>query len=688
VNHKQRVARQTGQALTCVLAASLALGPALAIAAPVTGTATLAPPLSGAGFANPDSILIPSQGAPEAYPSTINVPAFPGLVGQVRVTLHGLTHTFPDDLDILLVGPTGATTVLLSDIGADTDVNDVTLTFDDFAPAAPSPLLAGTYRPTNSGFGDVFPAPAPAGPHGISLGVFRGTSPVGNWHLFIADDLNPNAGEVAHGWSISFVRPENGDVTGDTLSELITYQGASVSTFSSTGKAFSGAASDTGGAISLGISGTTTPYPSTAVITGFVGTVGKVTVNLEDLSHSFPDDLDFLLVGPNGQASILMSDAGSGVTIVNKDLTFDQTVPATYVLPNSAELVSGTYRPVDYATGDVFPGPAPAGPYTADLSVFNGVDPNGTWSLYANDDTAGEAGTLGNWSITVQVAPFATLPETSVAIDTYTADVTGDGRTDLIYRAKGPGAAALTTGDVSVRASTGTTFAAPTLWSNGWGTSYELYFADATGDGKADLIARVLSSGEVLVFASTGTAFSSAGTTLWSYGWSSGYDLYFADVNGDFRADLVGRYYGPAAGLTGDVYVALSNGTGFAFNGRWTYGFSAGYHLYLADVTGDNGADLVGRLVSSGDVFVLRSTGAAFVFDVATPWATGLGSNFDLLFKQLNRSSRASLVSRYHPLGLIEVRLKEANAFGSPTTWLSGTYKNFSFPELKPQSIY
>jgi subtilisin-like proprotein convertase family protein len=686
VNHKQGVGRRTGQTLTCVLAACLALGPALATAVPVTGTP--APPLSGAVFGNPDAIQIPIFGVAEAFPSTINVPAFPGLVGQLRVTLHGLTHTSPDDLDILLVGPTGATTVLLSDTGS-TVVSGLTLTFDDFGPAAPTVLLTGTYRPTNSGAGDSFPAPAPAGPHGTSLGVFRGTSPVGNWQLFIVDDQGANPGEIAQGWSITFLRPENGDVTSDTRSDLITFQGASVSTFSSTGKAFSGAVGSSSGAVTLNSLGAATPYPSPVFISGFAGIVGKVTVNFKDLTHGWPDDLDVLLVGPDGQSSMLMSDAGGSEGLTNLDLTFDQTVPASYTLPNSTRINPGTHRPADYDTNDVFPAPAPAGPYTADLAVFNGIDPNGTWSLYVNDDLGGIGGSLGSWSITLQAAPFATLPETSDAIDAYTADVTGDGRTDLIYRVKGPGAAALTTGDVFVRASTGVSFAAPSLWSNGWGTSYELYFADATGDGKADLIARTLSSGDVLVFASTGTAFSSAGTTSWSYGWSSGYDLYFADVNGDSRSDLVGRYYGPAAGLTGDVYVALSTGSGFAFNGRWTYGFSAGYHLYLADITGDNVADLAGRLVSSGDVFVLRSTGTAFTFDdIFTPWATGLGSNFDLLLKQVNQSSRASLVSRNQLSGLVQVRLKQGNAFASPSTWLTGIYTNFSFPELKPQSIH
>jgi subtilisin-like proprotein convertase family protein len=479
------------------------------------------------------------------------------------------------------------------------------------------------------------------------------------------------------------------DVTGDLREDLITYQGSSVGVFPSTGTAFSGAVGVSGGALTIPIVGAATPFPSTANIAGFVGTVGKVTVNLYGLNHTKPDDLDILLVGPGGQQSILMSDVGGDVDAVSLDLTFDQVIPASHALPDGSVLVNpGTYRPVDYDPGDNFPAGAPPGPYTADLGVFNGIDPNGTWSLYVDDDQGNGSGSLAGWSVTVQVAPWAALPEASQAIDTYIGDVTGDGLTDLIYRVKGPDAG-LTTGDVFVRPSTGTGFAEPTLWSYGWGTSYELYFADGTGDGLDDLVARSLPEGDVFVFASTGTAFSSAGPLLWTYGWSSGYDLYFGDVNGDSRDDLVGRYYGPADGLTGDVYVALSTGSAFAFNGRWTYGFSSGYHVYVAEVSGDNMADIVGRLVATGDVYVLPSNGSAFTFNGNfDPWATGLGSNFDLLLKQVDLASGASLVSRNRTTGVVEVRLNAGTEFGAPTTWLTGIYTNFQFPEHKPQSIF
>jgi hypothetical protein len=49
-----------------------------------------------------------------------------------------------------------------------------------------------------------------------------------------------------------------------------------------------------------------------------------------------------------------------------------------------------------------FPAPAPATPYAALLSTFNGTDPNGQWSLYAVDDAPGDTGTIaGGWTLSI-----------------------------------------------------------------------------------------------------------------------------------------------------------------------------------------------------------------------------------------------------------------------------------------------
>jgi hypothetical protein len=162
------------------------------------------------------------------------------------------------------------------------------------------------------------------------------------------------------------------------------------------------------------------PYPSNITVTGLAGTISKVTLTLTNFSAPRTNDKNFLLRGPGGQTYVFMSDAGGAVATAGQTLTFDDA--AATQLPNSGALVSGTFRPTDYAVDpDTFPAPAPAGPYPSAApagsstfaTVYGGTAPNGTWSLYAVDDGGGGgASTVGSWSltfITTAAAPTTTI---------------------------------------------------------------------------------------------------------------------------------------------------------------------------------------------------------------------------------------------------------------------------------------
>jgi len=170
-----------------------------------------APPLSQPGpeFLQSDGILINDLAPASPYPSGITVSGVTGVISKVRVTLKNLTHSYPADLDMLLVGPTGQSLVLMSDVGGTSPgVTNVSLTFDDDVAATLDPLVnppTGTYQPANAGGGDTFPAPAPAPSPATSLSVFNGTSPNGVWSLYIVDDLGGDAGIITNGWSIDFI---------------------------------------------------------------------------------------------------------------------------------------------------------------------------------------------------------------------------------------------------------------------------------------------------------------------------------------------------------------------------------------------------------------------------------------------------------------------------------------------------
>lgn len=168
-------------------------------------------------FTNSTSIAItdtPPKPTPATpYPSSITVSGMTGPVSDVDVRLTGLTHAVANDVDLLLVGPSGANLVLFSDPGdpaALVFASNATVTFDDSAPTGvpQSGNISGTvsYRPTDNdpgGLADSFPSPAPAPSSATTLGTFTGTDPNGTWSLYLVDDAAGDVGSIAGGWSVT-----------------------------------------------------------------------------------------------------------------------------------------------------------------------------------------------------------------------------------------------------------------------------------------------------------------------------------------------------------------------------------------------------------------------------------------------------------------------------------------------------
>ena len=154
-------------------------------------------------------------------------------------------------------------------------------------------------------------------------------------------------------------------------------------------------------------------YPAPITVSGEVGVVERVSVTINGLSHAFPADVDFLLVSPSGRKSVLMSDFGAGspgVSNINVTLDdyADRPIPSTVTGNTGVPFVTGSYRPANSGTTDLFPAPAPAAPYTYTLSAFNGDAPNGTWNLYIIDDANLDGGTIsGGWTISFDTRPPA-----------------------------------------------------------------------------------------------------------------------------------------------------------------------------------------------------------------------------------------------------------------------------------------
>jgi subtilisin-like proprotein convertase family protein len=189
---------------------------AIALAA----VAILALPAAGqaATFTSTSDTLIQVPPAPvltasiaDPYPSAISVPAA-GTVSEATVTLLGVNHASPDDLDVALVSPSGAAVTLMSDACELDGGMSRNLTFDDDASAAlPNSGNCGSvdpYKPSNYIGGDEitvpfdpFPAPGPSSSN-VVLSTFEGGPSNGAWHLYVFDDGFNNSGSLA-GWTLN-----------------------------------------------------------------------------------------------------------------------------------------------------------------------------------------------------------------------------------------------------------------------------------------------------------------------------------------------------------------------------------------------------------------------------------------------------------------------------------------------------
>ena len=162
---------------------------------------------------NASAITIPSGGNASPYPSTIVVSGLTGTITQVKAKLTGFSHTYTQDVDVLLVGPGGQSVVLMSDVGSSSESINIDLTFDDSGAALPpDSLTTGTYQPTNLNDGeggDVYSPPAPGSGYGAALSVFNATSPNGTWSLYVVDDVGLDDGTISS-WTLT-ITTGNGD---------------------------------------------------------------------------------------------------------------------------------------------------------------------------------------------------------------------------------------------------------------------------------------------------------------------------------------------------------------------------------------------------------------------------------------------------------------------------------------------
>jgi uncharacterized repeat protein (TIGR01451 family) len=165
---------------------------------------------------NARRIRIPWGGRATPYPSSLSATGVPGQIQDITVTLRVVSHTYTADIVAVLVGPSGQSVVLMSNVAGGTDTDDITLTINDSGAAMPltDPLTSTlVYRPTNYGLGGDLPDPAPTGPYGGSLSAFSGADPNGTWRLYVYDSVGSDSGDFWEGWSLQITTRTTDTVT-------------------------------------------------------------------------------------------------------------------------------------------------------------------------------------------------------------------------------------------------------------------------------------------------------------------------------------------------------------------------------------------------------------------------------------------------------------------------------------------
>jgi subtilisin-like proprotein convertase family protein len=157
-------------------------------------------------------IAIGGTGPASPYPSVLDIQGFSQIIEDVDVRINDVTHEFPDELDVAIVGPDGTAVMLMSDVGQPPELAckpDFRFSSEATGPV-PSDIplpCGGTYQPTDDDSDefdlDGFPDPGPADAPGSSLTVFNGQTPNGTWKLFVVDDTSGDGGAIDF-WTLSF----------------------------------------------------------------------------------------------------------------------------------------------------------------------------------------------------------------------------------------------------------------------------------------------------------------------------------------------------------------------------------------------------------------------------------------------------------------------------------------------------
>jgi subtilisin-like proprotein convertase family protein len=286
-----------------------------------------------------------------ALPLADNATTFDSLVvsgagTSMRSSCTRIRHTSCQDLDIVLISPTGSQAVVSTDGGGSFDDVFRGTLFDVDAPTPVTDVL----------FTNLVAVPL-ASPEG-GFDAFVGLNPNGSWQLRITDDNGTELGTLDR-WDLT-VRT----VPAPTVPPPSGFSGSS------------GPITDFGPGA---------PTSFTLPVAGSLWDVDLTTFFV----HAACADLDVKLKSPSGREIVITTDNGFTGGVFNGTLWDDNANDPTTD---------------HFYTTNVLASPlSPEGRLTA----FRGDTPNGNWVLTVADDSTAVTGSLTSWSLALSTVPLA-----------------------------------------------------------------------------------------------------------------------------------------------------------------------------------------------------------------------------------------------------------------------------------------
>ncbi|TLU81707.1 MAG: hypothetical protein FDX30_12260, partial [Chlorobium sp.] len=300
----------------------------------------------------------------------------------------------------------------------------------------------------------------------------------------------------------------------------------------------------------------------------------------------------------------------------------------------------------------------------ADYATANGPDSvisadvngDGKTDLVVADRSASSISVLlGNGDGTF--APKQDYTVGSVPMSVTSADVNSDGKADLIT-------ANYSGGSVSVLLNQGDGTYAPQVSYATGSNPYSVASADVNGDGKADVVAANFGSNTVSVLLGNGDGTFGTKTDI-AVG-SSPASVVAGDVNGDGKTDIiVGNYNGSS------VSVLVNQGDGSYV--RTDYGTGAGpLSVTTGDVNGDGKLDIVTADKNANKVSVLLGNGDG-TFGAKTDYAVGR-EPYSVTITDVNGDGKAEIVTANQVDRTVSVLMNQgAGTFAAKVDFATGS---------------